>query len=172
MSMPTKREDGVDVVALLNLMESKVPGARAQYLSDVFTLEQPTIAHQRTTSELMRSINMPDGLDMLYRTRITDGELWINPDLVVVPGAPIGSNLPLPWDPSELHLMVEILSPTSEPYDRGPKREFAQRHQIDYWIVHPGDPWKWIEHMPYGGGVVPVPTTGASTSGQGPQSVG
>ncbi len=100
---------------------------------------------------------MPDGLQQIHGLLITDGEAWIVRDVIVIPKSLALSQETAPLAPADLSLMVEVLSPESERFDRGPKREFAERHGIDYWIVAPGNPWKWIEYMPYGGGLVSFP---------------
>ncbi len=162
LSAPTKRDDGVDVVAILNLMEDLVPGAKAQYIDDVFTLDLPTVGHQRTLTRLLSHLVVPDSLQPIHKLLVTDGEAWIVPDIIVISRTlASGQDTTTLW-PAELSLMVEVMSPTSEPFDRGPKRQFAERHGIDYWIVAPGNPWKWIEYMPYGGGVVNFPLTTAT----------
>ncbi len=67
MNTPTEREDVVDVVAVLNAMEELVLGAKAEYLEKVYTLDQPTIGHQRTIAEVARAMDLPDDLDALTR---------------------------------------------------------------------------------------------------------
>lgn len=157
MNASTRREDGVDVVAVMEAMAALAPGARAQFVDDVFTLDLPSRLHQATVMQVARSIVLPDKLVTLPRLLISDGIVWIMPDLGAIPEPLALTEEPAVLTPADLSLMVEVLSPSSERFDRGPKRQFAERHGIDYWIVAPGDPWGWIEYMPYGGGVVTFP---------------
>ena len=89
------------------------------------------------------------------------GDTWIVPDIIVAPKQLIDQDLPL-LDPADLMLLAEVLSPSTRAKDRGPKRDFCQRHGLDYWVVEsasPDDdlPWGTIEVFDYGSGVVPVP---------------
>ncbi|MGB5758347.1 MAG: hypothetical protein WBM50_15640 [Acidimicrobiales bacterium] len=55
-----------------------------------------------------------------------------------------------------------MLSPSTRAKDRGPKRDFCQRHGLDHWVVEPaspedGLPWGETQVIGSGSGVVTVP---------------
>jgi Uma2 family endonuclease len=146
--------------AVLDAMEAAEPGSRAEHIGGAFTLDRPTPIHQATAFELavaLRSV-IPDGHRVIAEVRVSDGDAWITPDILVVPES-IALSDASPIDPQVVLLMCEVLSASTGAKDRTEKRKFAERHGIDYWLVATGDPWGTIETMPYGGGQIRVPTT-------------
>lgn len=146
--------------AVLDAMEAAEPGSRAEHIGGAFTLNGPSPIHQATAFELavaLRSV-IPDGHRVIAEIRVSDDDSWITPDILVVPESIALSNAS-PIDPRVILLMCEVLSASTEAKDPTEKRDFAERHGIDYWLVATGNPWGTIETMPYGGGQIQVPTT-------------
>lgn len=133
---------------------------RAEHIGGAFTLNGPSPIHQATAFELAVALRnvIPDGHRVIAEVRVSDGDAWITPDILVVPES-IALSDASPIDPQVVLLMCEVLAASTEAKDRTEKRVFAERHGIDYWLVATGDTWGTIETMPYGGGQIQVPTT-------------
>ena len=148
-----------DLQAVLDAMETAEPGSRAEHLRGAFTLNRPSPIHQSTAFELAVALRavVPDGERVIAEVRVSDGDAWITPDLLVVPES-VALSEASPISPDDVVLMCEVLSASTESKDRNEKRAFAERHRIDYWLIATGDPWGTIETMPYGGGQIAVPS--------------
>lgn len=149
---------GEDLQAVLDAMEAAELGSRAEHIGGAFTLNRPSPIHQATAFELAVALRnyIPDSHRVIAEVRVSDGDAWITPDILVVPEA-VALSEASPINPEAILLMCEVLSPSTEAKDRTEKRQFAERHAIDYWLVATGDPWGTIETMPYGGDQVQVP---------------
>lgn len=159
------RVAGVDIDAVIDVLLELEPGAKVQYIDGKFAVEVPTLRHQGAIVGLANQVESPDGLSWLLGVYVSDGEHWIVPDLLLIPQSMATSAEPNPLDPSDVRVMVEILSPISELADRGSKRKFAEKHNIDYWIVQLGER-DIIEVMPYGGGIVDPPRIAPESGGE------
>ena len=107
---------------------------------DVFVTLMPTPAHQHALGELLFAIaswleKNPIGETLASPFNVElEPETLTWPDVFVMP--PHAANQARHEDrASALILAVEILSPSSEHGDRGPKRRLYQRHVPEYWIV-------------------------------------
>ncbi len=162
MAVVLDRETEQEVEAVLNAMESAVPASRAEYLGGSYTLNRPRTNHQYTQIEVAIAIRqiLPEGLSVVTEPRVhqVDDEGWIVPDIVVAPTELLTQDLAI-VDPAEIVLIAEVLSPSTTAKDRGPKREFCERFEIDYWAVELGRPWGTIEVFDFGHrGLTPPPT--------------
>lgn len=153
MAVVLDRETEQEVEAVLNAMESAVPGSRAEYLGGSYTLNRPRTNHQYTQMKLAIAIEsmLPQGLSVVTEPRVhqVDDEGWIVPDIVVAPTELLTRDLAI-VDPADIALIAEVLSLSTTAKDRGPKREFCERFEVDYWVVEPGKPWGDIQVFPFG----------------------
>ena len=107
---------------------------------DVLVTLMPTPAHQRALGDLLFAI-----ASWLRRNRIgetlaspfnveLEPESLVWPDVFVMPPHAV-THARDEDHASSLILAVEIVSPSSEHGDRGPKRRLYQRHVPEYWII-------------------------------------
>ena len=109
----------------------------------------PTVRHQWLAGELyarLRDYLRAEGLGTAFMAPLDfyiDDDVYVQPDLLVVPGSL--DTLPEHWrDIPRPLLVAEILSPGSLRADRFVKRHRYQRYGVDeYWIVDPA--WRTIE---------------------------
>ncbi len=150
-----------EVEAVLNAMESAAPGSRAECIGGNFSLNRPRTGHQRTQAKLLIAIaaTLPDEMEVVTEPRVHQegADTWIVPDLVIAAVDVLKQDLPV-LDPNDIAVMVEVVSPSTESKDRGAKVEFCRRHNIDYWVVAPGDPWGLIDVHGFGDGRLSPPS--------------
>ena len=107
---------------------------------DVLVTLMPTPAHQSALGDLLFAIASWLGKNPIGETLPSPLNVELEPDTLVWPDVfvmPPHAATPTAHQDhaSSLTLAVEILSPSSEHGDRGPKRRLYQRHVPEYWIV-------------------------------------
>jgi Uma2 family endonuclease len=108
---------------------------------DVLVTLMPTPAHQRALGDLLLALaswlrgksRIGETLASPFNVEL-EPESLVWPDVFVMP-AHAATQARCQDHTSALILAVEILSPSSEHGDRGPKRRLYQRHVPEYWIV-------------------------------------
>jgi Uma2 family endonuclease len=102
----------------------------------------PSFAHQRVAFELQRLLDAHVRAPRAAYVLNGPGELepdpytLVQPDVFVV--APVNGRCPINTEAAEtIHLVVEVLSPSSGRHDRVTKRRLYQRMGVEYWIVDP-----------------------------------
>lgn len=147
---PATSSDHSDVIAVLDAMEGACPHLTAEFDGETFYMNAAAAssAHGRAIGHLFA--HLADQLQPTHtwstdsRIRFDDGRVGA-PDLVVFERSALTGDEPPSI--STVHLLVEVLSPSTRHHDLGWKLEAARRAQVDYWVVEPtADPDKpWAD---------------------------
>jgi hypothetical protein len=162
------------VVAVLDGMERIYPAGSAEYDGETFTLSAAAAAgpHGKAISGLIVYLDhlLRPGHELATDVRVSfeptevgpetggssnpllsaDDPKVAAPDVIVADENAINEatgSYPIPAD--AVHLIIEVLSPSTKRYDLGWKLDAARSAGIDYWVVHSsteiGQRWHQID---------------------------
>lgn len=94
-------------------------------------------AHQLRVADLVETLRtrVPAGLRV-----VTSPNLVVSDDTLVIPDVAVvaaGEGGGLGWDPSEVFLVVEVLSPSTRRRDLTLKRDLYAQLGFPYWVIDP-----------------------------------
>jgi len=147
---------------MLTALEAVRPDVTAEYLGGTYIVNAAASGpHTRALFAIadLLATRVPSGYERATDIRVEFDDQIIMPDLCVIEAETLlgtvgDAAVPL----SELLLMVEVLSPSTESRDRTVKKELCAAAGVDYWLVSPGttlaDHWQSVERFDFGGGVI------------------
>src|SRR3990170_4416877 len=97
----------------------------------------PRVVHQRAVARLLFALQLWIREQDIGEVLLSPADLELEPDDLVQPDMFVCPVVAKDWtDIRSLVLAVEVLSPTTERYDRGRKRRYFSRVGVpEYWIV-------------------------------------
>lgn len=143
MAMPAEARRRWTAQAVRELMDRE-PGHWPRYEligGELLVSPSPRLRHYRAVIWLFETLSPYVKMQHLGRVGLSPADIGLEPESIVQPDLFL-----IPADQDEaarewsditgLPLVIEVLSPSTAQYDRGPKREYYQRNRVDeYWIV-------------------------------------